>query len=101
MSNNSEEKMIFRVSTKNVGPLNNTTFQITESKHKKRFCIYANNGSGKTILSRCFSLPSLDTPVTNSELHYLYPHLINLKESSFEFEFGFALPSETSKKLKI
>lgn len=101
MSNNSEEKMIFRVSTKNVGPLNNTTFQITESKHKKRFCIYANNGSGKTILSRCFSLPSLDTPATNSELHYLYPHLINLKESSFEFEFGFTLLSETSKKLKI
>lgn len=99
MPNTSEEKMIFRVSTKNVGPLKNATFQITEAKHKKRLCIYANNGSGKTILSRCLSLPSLNTPATSSELHYLYPHLINLKETSFEFEF--ALSSETSKKLKI
>lgn len=101
MSNNSEEKMIFRLSTKNVGPLKNSIFQITEAKNKKRFCIYANNGSGKTILSRCFSLPSLDTPTTSSELHYLYPHIINLKETSFEFEFGFTLASETSNKLKI
>lgn len=101
MSYNSEDKMIFRIATKNVGPLKNFTFNITEAKHKKRFCIYANNGSGKTILSRCLSLPSLNTPATSSELHYLYPHLINLKETSFEFEFGFALPSETSKKLKI
>lgn len=98
---NSEERMIFRISTKNVGPLKNATFQIAESKHKKRFCIYANNGSGKTILSRCFSLPSLNTPATSSKLHFLYPHIINLKETSFEFEFGFTLDSETSKKLKI
>lgn len=101
MPNNSEEKMIFRISTKNVGPLKNSTFQITEAKHKKRFCIFANNGSGKTILSRCLSLPSLNTLATSSELHHLYPHLINLKETSFEFEFGFALSSETTKKLKI
>lgn len=101
MPNNSEDKMVFRIATKNVGPLKNSTFNITEVKHKKRFCIYANNGSGKTILSRCLSLPGLNTPATSSELHYLYPHLINLKETSFEFEFGFALPSETSKKLKI
>lgn len=96
-----EEKMIFRISTKNVGPLKNTTFQLTEAKHKKRFCIYANNGSGKTFLSRCFSLPSLNTLALKSELNYLFPHLINLKETTFSFEFVFSLSSELSKKLKI
>ena len=101
MPSNSEDKMVFRLVTKNVGPLKNSTFQITEAKNKKRFCIYANNGSGKTIISRCLSLSSLNVPVYSSELHYLYPHLINLKETSFEFEFGFSLTSETSKKLKI
>lgn len=101
MANNSEDKMIFRLSTNNVGPLKNKIFQITEAKHKRRFCIYANNGSGKTILSRCFSLPSLNTPTKKSELHSLYPHIINLKETAFDFEFGFSLTSEPSKKLKI
>ena len=101
MPNSSEQKMVLRISTKNVGPLKNTTFQITEAKHKKRFCVYANNGSGKTILSRCLSLSGLNTPANRSELYYLYPRLINLKETSFEFEFGFTLDSETSKKLKI
>lgn len=96
-----QEKRIFRIATTNVGPLQNSTFQITEAKNKKRFCIYANNGSGKTILSRCFSLPSLNTDYRREELHYLYPHLINLKEISFEFEFGFSLSTETNKKLKI
>lgn len=93
--------MIFRIATTNVGHLQNSTFQITEAKSKKRFCIYANNGSGKTILSRCFSLPSLNTGAQSKELHSLYPHLINLKETSFEFEFGFSPSSETNKKLKI
>lgn len=101
MPEENQEKNVFRLSTKNVGPLKNTTFQITEAKHKKRFCIYANNGSGKTFLSRCFCLSSLNTLALKSELNYLFPHLINLKETSFEFEFGFSLSSETSKKLKI
>lgn len=101
MPSTADEKMVFRIATKNVGPLQNSTFQITEAKNKKRFCIYANNGSGKTILSRCFSLPVLNTESRRSELHYLYPHLINLKEISFEFEFGFSLSTETTKKLKI
>ncbi len=101
MHSSTEENMIFRLATKNVGPIKNSTFQITEKKNKKRFCIYANNGSGKTILSRCLSLPSLNNQASTSELHSLYPHLISLKETSFEFEFGFSLASETSKKLKI
>lgn len=92
-----QDKMIFRIATKNVGPLNNSTFQITVPKNKKRFCIYANNGSGKTILSRCFSLSELNVESRN----HLYPHLINLKETSFDFEFVFSLSTETNKKLRI
>lgn len=92
---------VFRISTKNVGPLKNVIFQITEPKHKKRFCIYANNGSGKTMLSRCLSLPSLNVPTSTADLYHLYPHIINLNETSFEFEFSLTHNTETSKKLKI
>lgn len=101
MSNATDEKMVFRIATKNVGPLQNSPFQLTDAKNKKRFCIYANNGSGKTILSRCFSLSGLNTESQQSELHYLYPHLIKLNETSFEFEFRFSLSTETDKILKI
>ena len=59
----------FEIKTTNVGPLDNKSFTLSFSKDKipNKFCIYGNNGSGKTFLSRCFSLQLLDKEKDNDE----------------------------------
>lgn len=95
-----EPKNILRMSVKDVGALSNFTFTDKENISKKRFCIYANNGSGKTMLSRCFNLPYVQAN-DPSNLHALYPHIINLKQTSFSFEFALYLETDSPKKLCI
>lgn len=100
MSTNDKPKNILRLSVKNVGALSNFTFTDKEDLSKKRFCIYANNGSGKTMLSRCFNLPYVQAN-DPSNLRAIYPHIINLKQTSFSFEFALSLETDSTKKLCI
>ena len=83
MSNNSKQQNLhFNLLVKNVGPLNDLEFHHNdEAKDKKiAYCIYANNGSGKTFISRCFSLCNLE----KKELNLLSKNLITVDETKWE-----------------
>ena len=59
----------FEIKITNLGPLDNKSFTLSFSSTKtpNKFCIYGNNGSGKTFLSRCFSLQLFDKEKDNDE----------------------------------
>jgi len=91
------EDYIFRIKATNVGPINNLCKNFVLKSDKKRFCIYANNGSGKTIISKTISLVNM----TEEKKLACYSHLITKKKDTFSFEFGFFKKTDPPKLLKI
>ena len=99
MSNNSQkqENLRFTLLAKNIGPLNDLKYSLNSKNTKKIYCIYANNASGKTFISRCFSLCNLEKD--DDTLNNLSKNLIAFNENSSKFEF--CLSTDITKKLTI
>ncbi|MBR4485856.1 hypothetical protein IKS57_00530, partial [bacterium] len=99
MSNNPKQQgnLHFTLLANNIGPLNDLKYSLDSKNTKKIYCIYANNASGKTFISRCFSLCNLEKD--ENTLNYLSKNLITFNENSSKFEF--CLSTDKTKKLTI
>ncbi|MDD3397767.1 MAG: AAA family ATPase [Clostridia bacterium] len=95
-----KEQYNFKISTKNIGPLQslnfNDNFDATNSN--KKVAIYAKNGSGKTMISKLFSLCGK----SESELaSYNSAKLVTKGQLTANFSFKLSPSNQSNKTLNI
>lgn len=86
---------IIEFTAKNIGPHEKLSFLSTSSAFKTG--IYANNGSGKTFISRCLRLYQIRNLLNEEELINESNKLLRMYQTNGEFNFTVSEPNETKK----